>query len=69
MAFSTWLWGVMGARRTDGTLKVPTLQGIGLYGIGIILPRNADEHDRYRSLPFYAQTRFWDYVPYRVAAA
>ena len=35
MEFSTWLWGVMGARRTDGTLKVPTLQGIGLYGIGI----------------------------------
>ncbi len=69
MAFSTWLWGVMGARRTDGTLKVPTLQGIGLYGIGIILPRSAEEYDRYRSLPFYAQTRFWDYVPHRVAAA
>jgi hypothetical protein len=69
MAFSTWLWGVMGARRTDGTLKVPTLQGIGLYGIGIILPRSAEEYDRYRGLPFYAQTRFWDYVPYRLAAA
>ena len=69
MAFSTWLWGVMGARRTDGTLKVPTLQGIGLYGIGIIMPRSAEEYDRYRRLPFYAQTRFWDYVPYRVAAA
>jgi hypothetical protein len=69
MAFSTWLWGVMGARRTDGTLKVATLQGIGLYGIGIILPRTAEEYDRYRSLPFYAQTRFWDYVPYRIAAA
>ena len=69
MAFSTWLWGVMGARRTDGTLKIPTLQGIGLYGIGILLPRDADEYGRYRSLPFYAQTRFWDYVPYRVAEA
>jgi Clostripain family len=69
MEFSTWLWGVMGARRTDGTLKVPTLQGIGLYGIGIIMPRSAEAYDRYRSLPFYAQTRFWDYVPYRVAAA
>jgi hypothetical protein len=69
MAFSTWLWGVMGARRTDGTLEVPTLQGIGLYGIGIILPRSAEEYDRYRGLPFYAQTRFWDYVPYRIAAA
>ena len=69
MAFSTWLWGVMGARRTDGALKVPTLQGIGLYGIGIIMPRSAEEYDRYRSLPFYAQTRFWDYVPYRIAAA
>jgi hypothetical protein len=69
MEFSTWLWGVMGARRTDGTLKVPTLQGIGLYGIGILLPRDADEHERYRSLPFYAQTRFWDYVPYRVTEA
>ncbi len=51
------------------TLKVPTLQGIGLYGIGIILPRSAEEYDRYRGLPFYAQTRFWDYVPYRIAAA
>jgi hypothetical protein len=69
MEFSTWLWGVMGARRTDGTLKVPTLQGIGLYGIGILMPRDADEHERYRSLPFYAQTRFWDYVPYRVTEA
>ena len=69
MAFSTWLWGVMGARRTDGALKVPTLQGIGLYGIGIIMPRSAEEYDRYRGLPFYAQTRFWDYVPYRIAAA
>jgi hypothetical protein len=69
MEFSTWLWGVMGARRTDGTLKVPTLQGIGLYGIGILLPRDADEYERYRSLPFYAQTRFWDYVPYRVTEA
>jgi hypothetical protein len=69
MEFSTWLWGVMGVRRTDGTLKVPTLQGIGLYGIGILLPRDADEYERYRSLPFYAQTRFWDYVPYRVTEA
>ena len=69
MEFSTWLWGVMGARRTDGTLTIPTLQGIGLYGIGIILPRSAEEYDRYRGLPFYAQTRFWDYVPYRLAEA
>jgi hypothetical protein len=53
----------MGARRTDGSLKVPTLQRIGLYGIGIILPRSAEQDDRYRSLPFYAQTRLWDYVP------
>lgn len=69
MEFSTWLWNVMGARRTDGTIQPPALQGIGLYGIGILMPRDADEYDRYRTLPFYAATRFWDYVPYRIAEA
>jgi hypothetical protein len=69
LTFPTWLWGVMGARRTDGTMAVATQQGIGLAGIGVLMPRDAEEHERYRALPFHAATRFWDYVPFRVAEA
>lgn len=69
MAFSTWLWNAMGARRTDGSMPDPTRRDIGqdLYGIGILLPQSREQWDRYRALPFHAATRFWDYVPYRIA--
>jgi hypothetical protein len=47
--------------------ELPQRLKLLLVPVRIARQQNADT--RYRNLPFYAQTRFWDYVPYRVTEA